>query len=484
MGLADESDDDSARLLRRLVIAAGCAAALLFILVGLVFQLQTYGDGSIFSYAVATREVWAFHWHNIATRLATYALTLAPGEIVVAVTGSPSAGVFVYGLCLFAAPLLSLAATFALDRAPRRPYFVTACASTALLAPLCFGFPTEMWIAHAVFWPAFACAMTLPVSASSIALLAALTAALVLSHEGGLVLGFGIVVATALRGLRDARFLRAIACFGLAVGVWAAVNRFAQPDAYFGEVRLRAASEFFEPRIFASPLLLLLMATLFGYGVVCALLSRVVARRAPLLASLVVACALCLWWVLFDRALHADNRYYLRTVLLIGTCAFAALVGLMQLAREQGIVARAPRLVRSLDALRAPSVARAAIGAVALVALVHVVETAKFVRGFSAYRASVKALALGAVADPVLGAPFLVSARRIGDDLNRLSWFSTTPYLSALVADLRPRRLVVDPAGNYFWLSCATATEAALEPRVAPKETRDMIRVYSCLHRN
>ena len=70
------------------------------------------------------------------------------------------------------------------------------------------------------------------------------------------------------------------------------------------------------------------------------------------------------------------------------------------------------------------------------------------------------ALALGAAADPVLGAPFLVSARHIGDDLNRLSWFSTTPYLSALVADFRPRRLVVDPAGNYFWLSCATATEA------------------------
>jgi len=484
MGYPHESDDDSARLLRRLVVAAGCTAALLFILVGLVFQLQTYGDGSIFSYAVATQEVWAFHWHNIATRLATYALTLAPGEMAVAATGSPSAGVFVYGLFLFAAPAVSLAATFVLDRAPRRPYFVFACASTVLFAPLCFGFPTEMWIAHALFWPAFACAMSVPVSAPSTALLAALIAALVLSHEGGLVLGFGIVVATALRGLRDPRFLGAIACAALAVGAWLAINRFVQPDSYFGEVRLRAASEFFEPKIFASPLLLLLMATLVGYGVVCALLSRAAARTAPLAAGLIVACALCLWWALFDRALHADNRYYLRTILLIGTCAFAALVGLMQLAREQGIVARAPFLVPALDALRAPSVARATLGAVLLVALVHFVETAKFLRGFTAYRASVKALALGEAADPALGAPFLVSARRIGADLNRLSWFSTTPYLSALVADFRPRRLVVDPAGNYFWLSCATATEAALAPRAAPRETRDMIRVYSCLHRN
>ena len=133
------------------MIAAGVASALLFLPVGLAFDLQTYGDGSIFSYAVATREVWAFHWHNIATRAATYALTLAPGEIAVALTGAPSAGVFVYGLCLFAAPAVSLGATFALDRAPNRPYFVFACASTALLCPLVFGFPTEMWIAHAVF---------------------------------------------------------------------------------------------------------------------------------------------------------------------------------------------------------------------------------------------------------------------------------------------------------------------------------------------
>ena len=83
---------DARRALRRFVVAAGLVAAALSVIVGLAFDLQTYGDGSIFSYAVATREVWAFHWHNIATRAATYALTMAPGEITVALTGAPSAG--------------------------------------------------------------------------------------------------------------------------------------------------------------------------------------------------------------------------------------------------------------------------------------------------------------------------------------------------------------------------------------------------------
>lgn len=474
---------DARRALRNFIVGAGVAVALVFVVVGLAFDLQSYGDGSIFSYAVATREVWAFHWHNIATRTAVYALTLAPGELTVALTGAPAAGVFVYGFCLFAAPAVSLAATFALDRAAGRPYFVSACASTALLAPLVFGFPTEMWIAHALFWPAFACAMTFAVTVASRALLAALVVALALSHEGGLVLGFGIVVACALRGLRDARFLRALTSYAFAVVVWLAVNGIAQPDSYFGEVRLRAASEFFEAKIFASPLLLLLAVALGFYALVYALLWRLSARRAPLFASIAVAGALIVWWTSFDHALHADNRYYLRTILLIGVCALASIAGLMQLSREDAPVTRIAPVRRALDALRSERCARAIVGAAALVMLIHVVETAKFVRGFAAYRAAVRALAQGEAADPQLGAPFLVSAQRIGADLNRLSWFSTTPYLSAVVADFRPRRLVVDPAGNYFWLSCATATAAAQADRAVARETREMIRVYSCLHR-
>ena len=79
-----------------------------------------------------------------------------------------------------------------------------------------------------------------------------------------------------------------------------------------------------------------------------------------------------------------------------------------------------------------------------------------------------------------------VSSRRsgVGADLNRLSWFSTTPFLSVLVApNLRPERLVVHPTANYFWLSCETATENLQARRAAPAESRELVRVYSCLHR-
>jgi hypothetical protein len=90
---------------------------------------------------------------------------------------------------------------------------------------------------------------------------------------------------------------------------------------------------------------------------------------------------------------------------------------------------------------------------------------------------------MGDASDPALGDPHFVSSDRIASDLNRLSWFSTIPYLSVIVADFRPNRLVIDPAGNYFWLSCATAAANAQAARAVPPRGRELVRIYSCLHR-
>ncbi len=111
------------------------------------------------------------------------------------------------------------------------------------------------------------------------------------------------------------------------------------------------------------------------------------------------------------------------------------------------------------------------------------VETAKFVAAWQAYRTAVAVLATGGEADPALGDPRFVSSDRIAAGVNRLSWFSTTPYLSTVLANFTPNRLVIDPAGNYFWLSCATATANAEAARAVPQAGRDLIRIYSCLHR-
>jgi hypothetical protein len=125
------------------------------------------------------------------------------------------------------------------------------------------------------------------------------------------------------------------------------------------------------------------------------------------------------------------------------------------------------------------------LGAISLIVLVHVVETTKFVRAWMDYKSAVRALATGTESDPALGDPAFVSSKRISADLNRLAWNSTTPYLSVLVAPgLTPTRLVVDPDTGYFWLSCATAAKSEAASTAIPVQARQLIKIYSCLHRS
>jgi hypothetical protein len=228
---------------------------------------------------------------------------------------------------------------------------------------------------------------------------------------------------------------------------------------------------------------LLLAAALAGY----ALLYLVLRRRtgwAAVYAALPVLVALALYWLRFDHSLLTDRRYDMRTALLIGTPVLGALATSFALRAQGKLRLRVPLLPALLAVLARPEAARLAAGALLLVLTIHVVETAKFVTAWSGYRAAVRGLAMGTASDAWLGDARFVSSARISPDLNRLSWFSTTPYLSVLVAPgFAPKRLVVDPADAYFWLSCATARANESAVRTVPRESRALIRLYSCEHR-
>src|SRR5689334_12928041 len=220
----DRVAGSDARTLRRLIMALGLGWSALFVLVGVVFRLQLYGDGSIFSYSIAVRAGWGYHFHNIADRMFVYAFSHLPAEAYVALTHHARGGIFLYGLLFFAAPLAGLLATFAADRSPNRTIFAFACLSTACLCPLVFGFPTEMWVAHSAFWPALALGHYAGRGAGGTIALFAAMLALALSHEGGLVFAGVIVATVGLRGLRDAAFLRAAVVLVVVLGAWIGVK--------------------------------------------------------------------------------------------------------------------------------------------------------------------------------------------------------------------------------------------------------------------
>jgi hypothetical protein len=243
------------------------------------------------------------------------------------------------------------------------------------------------------------------------------------------------------------------------------------PEPYVAEALGRNALQFLDPGALAAPVVLLAAAALGVYG---AGLAALRARARPALgAAVVAAAALAVWWLTLDPALHAWSRYDFRTILFGAVPVLALLAALDATGRGAALVARAPdRLWPALG------------GALALLSLIHAVETAKFARAFDRYLAGVEALATGAEADPALGDPAFVSAQRLGPAQRRLGWHSTTPFLSVMVAPgLAPERLVVDPETNYYWLSCETATASAAAPRAMPERPRALIRTYSCLHR-
>jgi hypothetical protein len=468
-------------VLRAFVVGVALCWSVAFVVVALCYRLELYADGAMFSYAVAVQDVWAFHWHNISGRLTVFLLSLWPAEIYVGLSGNPGAGIMVYGLLFYLAPLAGLIGTFAADRSHRRIIFVYACASTALLCPLVFGFPTEMWMAHALFWPALAVSHYANRTIAGTALVFVLMLLLAFAHEGALVLATAIVATLGLRGWRDASFLRAAAVLAV-VAALAAASKFVLPaDEYYAGVLMRAALHFFDLTIFQVGVVMLLSAVLAGYAISFLLLSRLT-RRAWLYAAGIVIVALSIYWLWFDHRMLASNRYYLRTALVIVTPVFGALAAWSAMSGDGRLAFALPGPERAMTAAR--SRAAGPLAALFMIlTLVHVIETAKFVTAWNHYRAAVASLATGDASDPALGDPHFVSTERIAADLKPLSWFSTTPYLSVLVAGFMPNRLVIDPAGNYFWLSCATATANAQAARAVPQSTRDLVRIYSCLHR-
>jgi hypothetical protein len=468
-------------LLRRMVIAAGLCWSLAFLVVAHSYQLELYGDGAMFSYAIAAQDVWAFHWHNISGRTSVYLLALLPAETLVAITGNPWAGIAAYGFLFYVAPLAGLAATYAADRSPGHTIFLYACGSTALLCPMIFGFPTEMWFAHAIFWPTLA----LSHYATSTVLRAALvfTAWLLLAftHEGAFVLLFGVLATLALRGLRSTPFRHGAANL-FVIAVLAVTSKILlPPDEYYADAFMRAALNFFDPTIFKVEIVVELLVAIMVYATMLKMISIWCPRRACLLALAVLLALLCIYWLRFDHSVHANSRYYMRTALVIAVPLLGVIAAFAAMIREGSVADPLTRLQHAL--VSSPHGMCALASILFAVTLIHVVQTAKFVTAWSRYREAIAILATGQDFDPALGDPHFVSSKRGPPDLAPVEWFSTVPYLSVILLNFRPNRLVINPGGNYFWLSCATATSSMKRQLVVPLRTRELIRTYSCLHR-
>src|SRR5262249_38089954 len=150
-------------------------------------------------------------------------------------------------------------------------------------------------------------------------------------------------------------------------------------------------------------ILVLLAAAIGAYAVLFLVTARLSLKRAHIVAACLAAAALSAYWLWFDGSLHGNQRYPMRTVLLLGTAAFGLVAAGYALAREGRLKLRGSLAARAMLVLESGWTARAAAGALLVVVLVHAVETAKFVRVWTAYTAAVRTLAMSSASDRALG---------------------------------------------------------------------------------
>jgi hypothetical protein len=433
---------------------------------------------------VAVEDTWGYHWHNIPSRMFVHLFAHVPAEAYIALTADAGGGIAIYGLLFFAAPLLGLIATYVADRSSGRVIFTYACLSTACLCPLVFGFPTEMWFAHSLFWPALAASHFARVNNTGAAAVFLLLLALAFTHEGALILTAGILATTLLEGVRSCVFKRAGTACLIVLTLWIAERLALPPDEYFSSIITTAALNFVDVSALADNPIVLLVAAIGIYGVSLVVLRQIAPANAHAYSTLLVVAALTIHWLWFDRSLLAENRYAFRTALLVGTPVLGALAAISALYPHEWLYPAGTSLFQLLASFRRCMSVEAIAGAILIVILVHGVETAKFVSSWADYRAAVLALTRDKQSDPWLGDPAFVSAERISSYLRRLSWSSTTPYLSVVLApQFQPNRLVVEPHADYFWLPCKLAAASQQAERAIPSESRRLVRKYACLHR-
>lgn len=465
-----------AELLRALLIGAAVFASFLFVIVGTGFRMQLYGDGSLFSFAIAAQDAWAVHWHNISGRLTVYLYAHLLPQGLVSLSGDTGLAIRLYGFLFFIAPLLGLIGTYAADRSKNRAIFVGACVSTLVLCPMIFGFPTEMWIAHSLFWPTLAVCHFANGRWSTPLVFASLLA-LVLTHEGAVIFAGAILFTLALR-VKKRVFLRAALSFLVALGVWMIVKAVWQPDAYISRFIHRAAMQVFNPEILTFRLFLLLVISLAGFGALTALLRRFDFQGPLLSAFAITMIALAVYWLHFDNELHGEGRYYLRTIVILATPVFGVLAVIFAFDRLRWI----SHWLAPLRNLNWDRLAPVFFCALAIIITIHAVETAKFAREWNGYIRAVRTLSMSSHSDSFLGDRRFVSSDRIAARLNRLEWDTTTPYLSVMLSpESAPKRLVVDPQSVFLWLSCQTAADIARNAHKLPVKSRDLIRALSCL---
>jgi len=112
-----------------------------------------WGDGSLFAYVAGLDDPWSLFWRDFPARLGGGLISTLPAWVAGRL-GVEAEGIsFIYQATWLALPLAGLGWAWRLLPADDKDWIAPAVLFWAAVVMTSFTFPTELWVAAALFWP-------------------------------------------------------------------------------------------------------------------------------------------------------------------------------------------------------------------------------------------------------------------------------------------------------------------------------------------
>ena len=420
-------------------------------------DLNLFYDGSFFSLTIAVGRPWNLLWCNFPGRFAaSYLLTAFPAQLYGDATGSASAAVRLYAILYICWPTIGIAATRLLDRTDDK-HFSAYCNVASVTTPLfTFGFPTEVWITCALFWPTLCCCACTKHFSAPCWMFFLLLPLFGFTHEVSIVFFplFFMVTAIFNHGVRRAFMLTAIVAV---LACWVFVESYISPCFPWARSFIHAsARNMLTPSNLVNSVSISIGAAMGGWLLAAAVINRTRTEpaKATLLPFVVGFVFLSIYTYYARDQIYGVERYPARTLVAVQTFGFGVLcVGSL-------LVWHADRLLlfgqavsataRSMLGSRGTVVRRGITVFVVYSVVAHLYANAKFVRYWLALNTDLDEIVAGAGVVPIgfgliaLDEDVVTITRGVGvaSDEWRLASSSVTSHVVMLAPGYDTKRLV------------------------------------------
>lgn len=461
------------------------AVSILYAAVFVATDLNLFYDGGLFSAVVAVGRPWEIYFCNFPARLGAYSLGVIPAAQFGRLTGSGAGAVHLYAILYICWPTLGVVATRLLDNTTDKHVSAFCNVATLTTPYYAYGFPTEVWISFALFWPTLCCCICAQSSIVRLAALFVLLPLLLFTHEAA-ILFFPILAGVAICFCRGRQRLLILATIVAVLALWAAVRGLvpACSPRQLSPLQMLAGRPFVN--LVSVGIAVAMAAWLVALVVAeTAKLGRERANDLPLMAGAIV---LALYVYLTADSIYGLERYPARTLVLAQTFALGCIcVGQLLIERHSPGTSWAMEFATKLLERYSMNIKRAVVAFLGFSIVAHGYATATFVAAWMDFNKEIARIAFdGAPAPKGFATLSLEHGKVAGTQAQPRSWrlatASTPVHVIMRAPGFETKRLVIIDASaeGPTWFNCEHGKALERAPGAIGPTSAALIRQLLC----